>query len=259
MIHKWTLYPVSLCVWVTGQVYVTEEEKRLIGCVWGVMRRRTREVVTFRLQVVSTTVVFSKGTFRLWECIRETVCECVWCICVQLLVFSGFKRRCVCMICFLCVRVGGGEVHQSATCSQSCGPAPTPWITEQAAHEEHTHTDGHSAGPGPAVNIGWHTRAWFRKPHRMTYRQHPDRGTVSKRHACIMKKQVNGIANELWLCCAGRTRCWSFNPWLKCWWIADHCFNSHWNVTDMFDLDLTEGRNSKTLLYEVKWLTIVTK
>lgn len=171
---------------------------------------------------------------------------------------------CAC-VCFLCVCWGWG-VHQSATCSQSCGPALTLWITEQAAHEEHTHihTDGHIPGPGPAVHFGWHKRGFISHAewhidNIMTTGQSED-----VTHAWWNKGMEE---NALWFSHAGRTRCWSR---LECWWIADHCFNSHRNVTDIFDLVLTEGDNRNSLSSfshhtaahrfqtTLKWLSIVT-
>lgn len=129
---------------------------------------------------------------------------------------------------FAAVCIGGGEVYQSTTCSQSRDPALTLWITEQAAHEEHAQKVGHSAGSGPAVHFGWHTDTAVSYPHTKWHRVHHDCRTVSKHHTCMMK-QVERITDHLWFACVF----WSINPLLECWLLVTA--STHTGMSAVFD------------------------
>lgn len=180
------------------------------------------------------------------ESISKGVCVVHLCATMLILVFahchsycvnSVWKRRCACVtFFFFYVCFGGWDVHQSATCSQSCSPALTPWIIEQAAHEELIHTQMATAPIQTLLYIlaDMHTGR-FHKPNK----RHID-SIVTRMHD---EKKADARTNELWLSCACRNTCWSLNPWLCCWWIGDHCFNSHWNVMDVSDLVLENEEN----------------
>lgn len=173
------------------------------------MSKRTSEVLTFSSQL--STIVDSRllkeevfGPFCGSEYTKKTDCVCVRCVqsCLfsvwahcRCSVFSGCMWRCV----SVCVCVLG--VGRCTRVPPVLSHVAQQWHCESLnrRHMRNTHTDGHSAGPGPAVHFGWHSHTVVYQPHRMTHR-HDDHRTFSKRHACIIKTGAENIEWALWVC-----------------------------------------------------------